>query len=172
MRSQEKYPNTIEELSCNYCERRYFAYSHKHRKYCCKGCYTLGRRKWPDTKTGQRQRDAKKYAVNRENIIERVKKWNKDNISNIRPRYLKYKQAAQRKMYSLTEAEQNKLLEITACEICKSKTARLVFDHNHKNGYVRGRLCNRCNLSIGQFDDNPTILEAAATYLRDRTIKK
>jgi hypothetical protein len=28
-----------------------------------------------------------------------------------------------------------------------------------------GLLCDRCNLSIGKFEDNPTLLRAAANYL-------
>lgn len=38
-------------------------------------------------------------------------------------------------------------------------------DHDHDSGRVRGLLCDRCNLSIGQFEHNPELLERAAAYL-------
>ncbi len=51
------------------------------------------------------------------------------------------------------------------CAICK-KRRRLVVDHSHADGYVRGLLCNGCNRAIGCFDDDVTILEDAIQYLQ------
>lgn len=58
------------------------------------------------------------------------------------------------------------------CLICKKEQPLLinrkglVVDHCHKTGKVRGLLCNRCNLCIGQFGDNHVLLQAAADYLK------
>jgi len=38
-------------------------------------------------------------------------------------------------------------------------------DHCHDTGVVRGLLCNRCNVSMGRFEDNPILLRRAASYL-------
>lgn len=38
-------------------------------------------------------------------------------------------------------------------------------DHDHKSGVVRGVLCNRCNLGLGYFQDDPQCLINAAVYL-------
>lgn len=52
------------------------------------------------------------------------------------------------------------------CAICKSEE-RLVIDHDHSNGYMRGLLCYKHNTGLGLFNDNPNLLEAAASYLRN-----
>lgn len=37
-------------------------------------------------------------------------------------------------------------------------------DHHHGNNLVRGLLCTRCNLGLGQFRDDPDLLRSAADY--------
>ena len=39
-------------------------------------------------------------------------------------------------------------------------------DHNHKTGKFRDWLCHKCNLGIGNLDDDPDILDAGSNYLR------
>lgn len=55
------------------------------------------------------------------------------------------------------------------CKICgrddSSLTRGLAVDHCHSSQAVRGLLCARCNLSIGQFEDNPELLRRAARYV-------
>ena len=54
-----------------------------------------------------------------------------------------------------------------ACEVCATECS-LCYDHDHATGLFRGWLCARCNSGIGQFQDDPLRLEAAADYLRRR----
>ena len=60
------------------------------------------------------------------------------------------------------------------CSICcqpqsemlpNGQTKPLVVDHCHITGIVRGLLCSRCNIGIGNFDDNWVLLENAIEYL-------
>ena len=53
---------------------------------------------------------------------------------------------------------------IHECVICGSKE-KLVVDHDHKTGKIRGMLCNHCNRGLGHFRDDPTLLEFASQYL-------
>lgn len=50
------------------------------------------------------------------------------------------------------------------CVICGSEE-KLVVDHDHKTGLIRGMLCNHCNRGLGHFRDDPLLLEFAAQYL-------
>lgn len=55
------------------------------------------------------------------------------------------------------------------CAICNTKPDAwpgLVVDHCHTTGKVRGLLCNKCNLGLGWFKDNPSSLNRAITYLQ------
>jgi len=55
------------------------------------------------------------------------------------------------------------------CAICnipeKECYRRLCLDHCHKTQQLRGLLCDKCNHGIGQFLDNPNLLQNAITYL-------
>lgn len=74
------------------------------------------------------------------------------------------------KTYGITADQWMQMFESQSgvCAICKKECAsgkRLCVDHNHKTGEIRGLLCRRCNLAIGKFDDDPTIMREAALYL-------
>lgn len=58
------------------------------------------------------------------------------------------------------------------CPICNKTTiagiARIVLDHNHHTGHVRGWICESCNTGIGRFDDNIEQVERALQWLKTR----
>lgn len=71
-----------------------------------------------------------------------------------------------KRQFSLSTDDYEKLGQI--CSICgrPRRKNKLSVDHNHKNGLIRGILCMRCNRGIAWFEDNPELLEMAASYLR------
>lgn len=76
--------------------------------------------------------------------------------------------------YGLTRERFDELLEAQgrACAICrvafgKTKVEAPHVDHDHESNVVRGLLCSRCNFLIGNGRDDPAVLEAAASYLRE-----
>lgn len=71
--------------------------------------------------------------------------------------------------YGLTLDDYNRRLDEQngTCAICDQSPdkGRLVVDHSHVTGEVRGLLCNSCNLALGLARDNPELLRKMAAYL-------
>lgn len=77
--------------------------------------------------------------------------------------------------YGITYEDYLRLLESQdhECAICGTmesdrKGGDLVVDHCHASGKVRGMLCQKCNLMLGNANDLISTLEQAVIYLRDR----
>ena len=77
-----------------------------------------------------------------------------------------------KKMYGITEDIYNSMLiqQNYKCQIClkhpEEPNSRLVIDHSHQTGLVRGLLCSKCNAGIGLLCDKMEILEKAINYLK------
>ncbi len=57
------------------------------------------------------------------------------------------------------------------CPICQKVTipgvtSKIVLDHNHNTGKIRGWICDSCNTGIGRFKDDISLLERAIAYLK------
>jgi hypothetical protein len=68
------------------------------------------------------------------------------------------------KPHGLNGAEAVAFLEGKTCAICGGSD-RLVVDHCHRQGSIRGALCANCNTGLGMFADDPDRLRAAIAYL-------
>lgn len=59
---------------------------------------------------------------------------------------------------AMVDSQQNK------CAICK-KSNKLVVDHDHDTGKVRGLLCDRCNTALGALGDTHASITRVLSYL-------
>ena len=56
------------------------------------------------------------------------------------------------------------------CAICgtekpSNKKGNFPVDHDTKTGKIRGLLCHNCNVGLGNFRDDPSLLRSAIDYL-------
>ena len=57
------------------------------------------------------------------------------------------------------------------CPICRKwsivgVTAKVVIDHDHREGRARGYICDSCNTGLGRFKNGEDFLQNAISYLR------
>ncbi len=92
---------------------------------------------------------------NPEKATERKRAWEKNNPEK---HYRATRRRHWRGMGFDPDVVEQLYANSSGCEICGDTEAKLVVDHCHTTGALRGLLCNRCNTGIGQLRDNPTIL--------------
>jgi hypothetical protein len=78
--------------------------------------------------------------------------------------------------YGIDMAEYERMLDEQGgrCQICgdegftmaKHHKLKLVVDHCHTTGKVRGLLCHNCNRALGLFHDSTESLQRAIEYLQ------
>ena len=104
-------------------------------------------------------------------------KWNRDNPERHREIFRRGNHRANlKRRFGITEERYNELAAAHGdkCAVClkpESRGRKLSLDHCHKTGVIRGFLCCRCNLLIGNAADDPGVLERAAEYLRNPPVK-
>jgi len=122
------------------------------------------------------------YQKNKDKIKERNKKWYNEHKDYMKPRMKKYshdyyqqhieeiKEYHITRLYGLSLSEFNAILEQQdyKCAICGKpleNRKNVHIDHDHETQRVRGVLCGSCNMGIGQFGDNPSVVHKAYKYL-------
>src|ERR1035441_7177670 len=89
--------------------------------------------------------------------------------AKVRRQMPKYKASAKardlKRKFGMTMEQYNILFESQngCCKICGKcqleLSKSLAVDHDHITMEVRGLLCQKCNLGLGQFDDNKELLQ-------------
>ncbi|AFM54640.1 putative endonuclease [Celeribacter phage P12053L] len=79
------------------------------------------------------------------------------------------------RVYNLTDDEYEGLYSDPRCHICGEQETQVVYgkvkelavDHCHSEGFVRGLLCQSCNIGLGAFKDDADLLQSAIKYLKE-----
>ena len=127
-------------------------------------------KKWhTENKERQKQNNKAYYKKNKEAIKRKVRVYQKKHAKEIKLKII-------RRLYGLTPKQYHNLLEIQkySCAGCGVPQAELnkplFIDHAHPKGNVRGLLCMRCNMILGQADDNPEVLRRLIGYLEKSNV--
>lgn len=133
-------------------------------------------------------RHARYYSKHREKLIADTLKWRQAHPGSHNQASKRYYKKHKDRYYELNRVTRLRKLGMTLedyarlfseqggkCAICRTadtgvKKNNFPVDHDHKTGKVRGLLCDRCNTSLGQFEDNPDLLRKAADYLEGKLV--
>ena len=75
--------------------------------------------------------------------------------------------------YAWMENEQDRKCKICKTDYTETRNQRLVVDHCHDTGTVRGLLCHKCNAGHGQYSDDLKIMCDSAAYVAEfRTLNQ
>lgn len=138
-------------------------------------------KQWHVENPGRRKTYQSRYeSANMDKIREKGRRYYAENRETLRERQRVYRaahpeKAAERQMrknfgISLDEKKVLWLAQNKCCRICTRKITLLSAHIDHVHGFnpiiIRGLLCGSCNRGLGLFQDEPTYLDRAATYLR------
>ena len=112
------------------------------------------------------------YQKNKDKIIARTKKWaenNKDKVKDNKDKNQKW--SSLKRKYGLSKNDYLSLLltQNYRCKICNNildNGSKTHVDHDHETGKVRGILCSKCNVGLGNFKDSIQNLYNAIQYLQ------
>ncbi len=165
---------------CSVCKETKDESHYEKNRRCCRSCRSITKKKYDQSERGQATK--KKYARTEKARTAAKKYQRSKKAQSYRKKYNQSErgQAVDRKSrlkrkYNMTVEAYDIMFEQQngVCAICgKSETmrnqhglCRLAVDHDHKTDEVRGLLCAKCNLTLGNVDDNKELLLSAALYL-------
>lgn len=127
----------------------------------CKDCSKAVAHKW--------------HAANRTRQKANQRAWCKRNPER-RKAQLRKSEIKQNFGISLEQYAAMEQVQCGVCAICtqpevakdhrSGRQKHLAVDHCHATGKVRGLLCHKCNLALGLFNDDLTMIATVADYLR------
>jgi len=97
----------------------------------------------------------------RENNIHKIKEYQKKWYAE-RPDYDRRRNVE--RTFSITLEEYDAYFVDATCGIC-NRSEKLVLDHDHDTGEIRGVLCATCNSGIGLLRDSKELCLKAAEWL-------
>ena len=122
-----------------------------------------GRQRW-ECRSCVSDRNRAYGQANRDRRNERLREWRSRNPEAAKMKDLR---ARLTRKYRLTPHEVAAMIDAqgSRCLLCASSTRRLVIDHCHDSGRVRGMLCRSCNTIVGQVEMAPALLNRLSAYI-------
>jgi Recombination endonuclease VII len=172
---------------CKQCKTRYNKINAEMKNHkedsVCNDCYQLDRK---EKALNAKERTCKRcektkpiedyYFKNKEkthksNICKecKIKENNVRTHTTSKERRAKWRRVSHAKSYGLTLEEMNAYFIDARCGICTHEgddKNRIVLDHCHATGKIRGVLCDHCNKALGLFFDDIERLERAIQWLK------
>jgi len=153
--------------NCKRCDAEITATKRRHGNLC-DVCRSDDSKAWyQKNKVEARAKRKKYYAENRNAILDQMKeRYHSD--PEVRQSHI---DSAIKSKHGISAEEYRyeywRLYEMQNgnCAICR-KRKKLVLDHCHRTGKIRGLLCPNCNTSLGLVKENLEIVEGLRTYIR------
>jgi hypothetical protein len=128
---------------------------------------------------GKKYRDRNKDKLaeqRRQNRLNNLEQYQDKEKQRYAARKGKLREKQLNDLYGITSQEYTFLLQqqnnkCACCGVDQGDVASFNVDHDHSNGDVRGLLCRRCNLGIGQLGDKVDGLLAAIAYLQNQAAR-
>ncbi len=114
-----------------------------------------------------REKSAKWRAEHPERAAATARAWHnlhRERVRELRDRWYKQRREAETGI-TADHVERKRAEQAGRCAICDETPKVFHADHDHLRRIPRGLLCNRCNMGLGLFRDNPALLGRAAAYL-------
>lgn len=171
----KKCGNKFEGIRCKLCQQKYQKqWYQNNRQKVLQQSNDYYYNNIEKIKVRQKKYNRKWYYENRECVIQRVKDCNNSFSENYRHNILLNNN------YGITRNDYDEILERQkgVCAICGSNTSgserykNFCVDHNHVTGEIRGLLCQKCNIGLGNFKDSIELLEEAIKYLKNPIVSR
>jgi len=141
----------------------------------CKECVSEISRNWrinniKKVKENNKKTRLKMIEKDPEGWVEKKKDYYYKNLKRWRFKHL-------HNTYGITLEQFEKMIQVEKCPICGNdaiheyegrgcKSGKIVVDHNHETGQIRGFICTYCNVMLGNAKDNIQTLQNAIQYLQ------
>ena len=139
-----------------------------------------------DCKACNLEAKRQKYLADPAVVKARVKRWQQANperlnayrrARRLEPEVKERERAGHlKRKYGMTIEQFDSMLEAQGggCFICgrvSREDSSLHVDHDHSTGKVRGSLCFGCNNALADFQDDPSLLRKAASYVTSNSVE-
>lgn len=120
----------------------------------CKPCVLAKNREWRSANRGKVAESKRRYMMRNRDAIRAHRKAYMEAHKVEAAEYRRRWNLAKRYGITLEQYAEMWSRQGGLCGVCQKSHRRMVVDHDHDTGAVRGILCHRCNICLGGLGDN------------------